>query len=229
MSTKNKEQLTLEIKALKSQIRQLKDANQAVDPNHAWTPSEAVDLLLESIKFHAEVPYNGDYRSVDQSIFERRVMLETLIDKAYYFINGKGPTNKQSGCKGRVEEKKADANQAKRLYGDSSPQFKEAFATLKAATYKLKLLEDLDLKVRMRHEEINNKGHRYMAFGEQRIGNAPTGTSPKNRVLTPAEMAEYQELGISIDLDSPANAIAQREHMEVEDSIQTALAAAANS
>ena len=68
-----------------------------------------------------------------------------------------------------------------------------------------------------------------MAYGEQRLGNAPTNTSPKNRTLTPAEIAEYQELGISIDLDEPANAIAQREHLEMEQSIQETLAAAANS
>lgn len=229
MKSQNKNELIIENAALKNQIRQLKDASLAVLPlDHEWTPAEAIDIFLESIKFDAETGYNGNYRPVDQTLFQRRVYLEAIIDKTYYFINGKGPSAKQGGSRGKESEQRAETNEAKRLYGNTSPQFTEAMTNLKPKSKLLRLLENLDTKIRERHDEINNKSQAYMAYGEQRQGNAPTNTSPKNRTLTPAEIAEYQELGITIDLDQPANAIAQREHLEIEESIQETLAAAAN-
>jgi hypothetical protein len=224
--------LSAEIDRLKVELEAEMREHQATLEAHALknTPPYAYLNFMESINFSAEVQRGGDYRVTNQTEFDRRIIGETMIDKCFYIINGKGPNQTQQGLTGRIANLTAQANRYKVEEGYDSPLFISTIAELEAATTKLDLITDLNDAARMYHEEKtpSRNGLPYCAYLEQRQGNAPTNPTA-NRTLTAEEIAKYQALGISVDLDAPANATAQAERIELEDDIADALAAAANS
>ena len=193
------------------------------------TPPYAYLNLMESINFSAEVQRGGDYRVTNQTEFDRRIIGEAIIDKCFYLINGKGPNTTQQGLTGRVANLTAQANRVKVSEGYDSPLFIATLAELEAATTKLELMQALDVASRGYHEQKtpSRNGLAYCAYGEERQGNAPTNPNA-GRTLSEAEIARYQKLGISVDLDEPANAKAQADRIALEDDIRVTLDAAAN-
>jgi len=177
------------------------------------TPTHAYYNLMESINFSAEVQRGGDYRVTNQTEFDRRIIGEAIIDKCFYLINGKGPNTTQQGLTGRVANLTAQANRVKVSEGYDSPLFIATLAELEAATTKLEMMQALDVASRGYHEQKtpNRNGLAYCAYGEERQGNA-----------------RYQKLGISVDLDEPANAKAQADRIDLEEDIRVTLDAAAN-
>ena len=226
------------VKDLNEQIKLMKIANGALEADIAEmqthihsleTPTHAYFNLMESINFSAEVQRGGDYRVTNQTEFDRRIIGEAIIDKCFYLINGKGPNTTQQGLTGRVANLTAQANRVKVSEGYDSPLFIATLAELEAATTKLELMQALDVASRGYHEQKtpSRNGLAYCAYGEERQGNAPTNPNA-GRTLSEAEIARYQKLGISVDLDEPANAKAQADRIDLEEDIRVTLDAAAN-
>ena len=226
------------VKDLNAEIARLEAALTAEVTAHADThaahaaqntPPYAYLNLMESINFSAEVQRGEDYRVTNQTEFDRRIIGEAIIDKCFYILRGKGPNTAQQGLTGRVANLTAQANRVKVSEGYDSPLFIATLAELEAATIKLDLMTDLNDAARMYHEEKtpSRNGLAYCAYGEERQGNAPTNPNA-GRTLSEAEIARYQKLGISVDLDEPANAKAQADRIALEDDIRVTLDAAAN-
>jgi len=219
------------IKTLTAKIKLMETAITALESeiSQSQQPSTAYYNLMEAINFSAEVQRGGDYRVTNQTEFDRRIIGEAIIDKCFYLINGKGPNTTQQGLTGRVANLTAQANRVKVSEGYDSPLFIATLAELEAATIKLDLMTELNEAARLYHNEKtpSRNGLAYCAYGEERQGNAPTNPNA-GRTLSEAEIARYQKLGISVDLDEPANAKAQADRIELEDDIRVTLDAAAN-
>tara|TARA_R110001592_G_scaffold103496_5_gene291623 strand:+ start:375 stop:1040 length:666 start_codon:yes stop_codon:yes gene_type:complete len=193
------------------------------------SPSGAYLNFQHSMEFSAEVQRNGDYRVTDQTQFDRRIIGEAVIDKMFYLIEGKGPATNQQGLTGRVANLTAQANRLRKSEGYDSPMFIATVTELEAATIKLTIMQQINDAARQYHEEKtpSRDGLTYCAYNEQRTGNAPKNPN-EGRTLSEAEIKRYQSLGISVDLDAPANAQAQAERIALEDDIRVTLDAAAN-
>ena len=193
------------------------------------TPAGAYLNFQHSMEFSAEVQRNGDYRVTDQTQFDRRIIGETVIDKMFYLIQGKGPNTNQQGLTGRVANLTAQANRVKVSEGYDSPLFIATVTELEAAMFKLSIMQQINDASRQYHEEKtpSRDSLTYCAYGEERQGNAPTNPNA-GRTLSEAEIKRYQKLGISVDLDAPANAKAQADRITLEDDIRVTLDAAAN-
>tara|TARA_R110002073_G_scaffold192351_1_gene351145 strand:- start:87 stop:800 length:714 start_codon:yes stop_codon:yes gene_type:complete len=219
------------VKTLTAKIKLMETAISALESeiSQSQQPSTAYYNLMESINFSAEVQRSGDYRVTNQTEFDRRIIGEAVIDKCFYLINGKGPNTTQQGLTGRVANLTAQANRVKVSEGYDSPLFIATLAELEAATIKLDLMTELNEAARLYHNEKtpSRNGLAYCAYGEERQGNAPTNPNA-GRTLSEAEIARYQKLGISVDLDEPANAKAQADRIDLEEDIRVTLDAAAN-
>ena len=159
--------------------------------------TNAIQNLMNELTISEEVLRNGDWVVTDTAQFQRRILLEGMIDKLDWMIHsGKGMTAYVEQTRQRV------ANAQRRYTGDeiSTTYLKGAIAEAKAASLKLdtftRIMQDAQ------HAYIELTGDEYTPYGRMKRSNVRS--DEKSEI--PADIAaELEALGISPDLGTTAN------------------------
>jgi hypothetical protein len=176
-----------ENKALKSQIAQQKGESS----------NTAIEALMDFLTINTEVLRNGDFVVTDSSEFQRRILLEGMIDKLDWMIHS------QKGMTAYVDQTRQRVTNAQRRYtGDeiSTTYLKGAIAEAKTASLKLDTFTRLMQDAQNAYIELT--GDDYTPYG--RIKRSNVRSDEKSEI--PADIAaELEALGMSPDLGTTAN------------------------
>lgn len=154
-------------------------------------------LLNDQLSLHHEVLRKGDFVVDDVMSFQRKIIVEAILDKLSWLMSG------ERGTEGYVDKTKARIAEAQRRFrGDeiSTVYLQGAIAEHKAAIAKHQALEDIfeDLQesYRAEHDE------RYVPYGTSRWANVRRDT----RSDVPADIkAELEALGMTPEIGGVAN------------------------
>ena len=159
--------------------------------------TNAITKLMDELTVSEEVLRNGDWVVTDTAEFQRRILLEGMIDKLDWLIHSqKGMTAYVDQCRQRV------ANAQRRYTGDelSTIHLKGAIAEAKAASLKL----DMFTRVMQdaQHAYIELTGDDYTPYGRMKRSNLRSD----EKAEIPSDIAaELAALGMSPDLGTTAN------------------------
>lgn len=181
------DQLEKDKEALMAQVRQLKNAEKA-------TPIES---LMSFMTMPQEVLRNGDWVVTDVMTFQRKIMMEALMDKLDWLINSpKGTEAYVTTTRERV------ANAQRRFSGDeiSTMFLKGAIAEAKAAAVKCDALGSLYGELQSLYAKEH--GDDYTPYGRARRSNVRSDEPSE----IPADIAaELKALGMTPTLGTIAN------------------------
>lgn len=181
------EELQKDKEALMAQVRQLKNAEKE-------TPIES---LMSFLTMPHEVLRNGDFVVTDVMAFQRKIIMEALMDKLDWLINSpKGTEAYVATTRERV------ANAQRRFSGDeiSTMYLKGAIAEAKAASVKSDALSTLFREIESKY--IAEQGEGYTPYGRARRSNVRSDEPSE----IPADLAaELKALGMTPTLGTIAN------------------------
>ena len=163
----------------------------------AATKNNLIENITEELSLTAEVLRNGDWVHEDVMKFQRKIIIEALIDKLDWLMHSPKGTNAYiSTTRERV------ANAQRRYNGDeiSTTFLKGAIAEAKNATLKHSILENLNGQLQQAYTDMN--GEEYTPFGRVKRSNVRSD-EPAD---IPADIAaELAALGMTPTLGTVAN------------------------
>jgi hypothetical protein len=181
------EELQKDKEALMAQVRQLKNADRA-------TPIES---LMEYLTLPQEVLRNGDFVVSDVMLFQRKIIMEALMDKIDWLMNSpKGTESYLTKQKVRI------ANAKRRFSGDeiSAMFLRGAIAEAKSASIQNETLGQLYGELQSIYAKEH--GSDYTPYGRVRNSNVRSDTPAE----IPADIAaELKALGMSPTVGTIAN------------------------
>jgi hypothetical protein len=152
---------------------------------------------MNALTLNEEVLRNGDWVITDTAEWQRRILLEGMMDKVDWMISS------SKGMDAYVEQTRQRVANAQRRYtGDeiSTTYLKGAIAEAKAASIKLHTFEQLQRQLNEAY--VNITGEDYTPYGRARRSNVRTD-APSD---IPADLkAELEALGMPVTLGTTAN------------------------
>lgn len=159
--------------------------------------TNAIQNLMNELTVSEEVLRNGDWVVTDTAEFQRRILLEGMIDKLDWMIHS------QKGMTAYVDQTRQRVANAQRRYtGDeiSTTYLKGAIAEAKAASLKLDTFTRIMQDAQNAYIELT--GDEYTPYGRMKRSNVRS--DEKSEI--PADIAaELKALGMSPDLGTTAN------------------------
>lgn len=159
--------------------------------------TNTIKALVEELTMNEEVLRNGDWIHTDVMKFQRKVLIEGMIDKLDWLINS------AKGSEAYVAQTRERVAQAQRRFvGDeiSTMFLKGAIAEAKAASLKHDVLIDLYDQLQAAYVEDNGDG--YTPYGRVSRSNVRSDEAKD----IPADIAaELKALGMAPDTGTVAN------------------------
>lgn len=156
-----------------------------------------IEVITETLTQNEEVLRNGDWVVTDLMAFQRRIIVEALIDKLDWLIES------PKGTEAYVKQTRERVTQAQNRYvGDeiSTMFLKGAIAEAKAASMKDAILKQM--MAQLESSYVEEHGQSYTPYGKTRRSNVRMD-EPKE---IPADIAaELAALGMTPDVGTIAN------------------------
>jgi len=163
----------------------------------ATAPKNIITELMNTLTVNEEVLRNGDWVITDTAEWQRRILLEGMMDKVDWMISS------SKGMDAYIDQTRQRVVNAQRRYnGDeiSTTYLKGAIAEARAASFKLQVFEQLQRQLNEAY--VNITGEDYTPYGRARRSNL-RNDAPAD---IPADIAaELKALGMSPDLGTTAN------------------------